>query len=48
MVVDFQHHYTPPELMENIQDAGIIRLDENGDPVIGSIHCLQIFPRICG
>src|SRR5262245_9370047 len=31
MVVDFQHHYTPPELMER-GGAGILRLDENGNP----------------
>ena len=31
MVVDFQHHYTPPELMER-GDAGILRLDEHGNP----------------
>src|SRR5262245_38501103 len=31
MVVDFQHHYTPPDLMER-GDAGILRLDEHGNP----------------
>jgi predicted TIM-barrel fold metal-dependent hydrolase len=31
MIVDFQHHYTPPELMERA-DSGTIRLDENGNP----------------
>src|SRR5262245_51414883 len=31
MVVDFQHHYTPTELMER-GAAGILRLDENGNP----------------
>jgi predicted TIM-barrel fold metal-dependent hydrolase len=30
MIVDFQHHYTPPELMEG--RAGAVRLDENGNP----------------
>ena len=30
MIVDFQHHYTPPELME--KSAGTVRLDENGNP----------------
>jgi len=32
MIVDFQHHYTPPELMERGGDAGTVRLDENGNP----------------
>lgn len=32
MIVDFQHHYTPPELMTR-GDAGILRLDEHGNPV---------------
>ena len=31
MIVDFQHHYTPPELMER-GGAGILRLDERGNP----------------
>ena len=32
MVVDFQHHYTPPELMETGKGDGSLRLDENGNP----------------
>jgi len=32
MIVDFQHHYTPPELMERGEGDGTIRLDENGNP----------------
>jgi predicted TIM-barrel fold metal-dependent hydrolase len=32
MIVDFQHHYTPPELMEHGKDAGSLRLDEHGNP----------------
>ena len=32
MIVDFQHHYTPPELMEQGTDIGALRLDENGNP----------------
>src|SRR3954470_23764054 len=32
MVVDFQHHYTPPELMERGKGDGTLRLDENGNP----------------
>src|SRR5262245_22210950 len=31
MVVDFQHHYTPPELMETGKAGGSIRADENGN-----------------
>jgi predicted TIM-barrel fold metal-dependent hydrolase len=31
MVVDFQQHYTPPELMKG-RDALSVRLDENGNP----------------
>jgi hypothetical protein len=33
MVVDFQHHYTPPELMETGKGDGSLRLDENGNPI---------------
>jgi uncharacterized protein len=32
MIVDFQHHYTPPELMEVGEGDGNVRLDENGNP----------------
>jgi predicted TIM-barrel fold metal-dependent hydrolase len=32
MVVDFHHHYTPPELMETGKGDGSLRLDENGNP----------------
>lgn len=32
MIVDFQHHYTPPELMERGSDSRTIRLDERGNP----------------
>ena len=32
MLVDFQHHYTPPELMEIGKGDGSLRLDENGNP----------------
>jgi predicted TIM-barrel fold metal-dependent hydrolase len=31
MVIDFQQHYTPPELIKN-RDAVSVRLDENGNP----------------
>jgi predicted TIM-barrel fold metal-dependent hydrolase len=32
MVVDFQHHYTPSELMEMGKGDGSLRLDESGNP----------------
>jgi hypothetical protein len=32
MLVDFQHHYTPPELMERGKGDGSLRLDANGNP----------------
>ena len=48
MVVDFQHHYTPPELMETGKGDGGLRLDENGIQIIGSIHCSPIVLRMCG
>ena len=32
MLVDFQHRYTPPELMEIGKGDGSLRLDENGNP----------------
>src|SRR3954470_9304017 len=32
MIVDFQHHYTPSELMESRPGVGTLRLDENGNP----------------
>jgi predicted TIM-barrel fold metal-dependent hydrolase len=32
MVVDFQHHYTPPKLMKGGQNDVSARLDENGNP----------------
>ena len=31
MVVDFQHHYTPPELMETGKGDGTLLLDEAGN-----------------
>lgn len=32
MIIDFQHHYTPPELLGQ-GDVGILRLDEYGNPI---------------
>ena len=33
VIVDFHHHYTPPELMERGAGDGSLRLDENGNPI---------------
>ncbi len=32
MIIDFQHHYTPPELHTGERDAVSVRRDENGNP----------------
>jgi predicted TIM-barrel fold metal-dependent hydrolase len=32
MIIDFQHHYTPPELMERGGAQRTVRVDENGNP----------------
>jgi predicted TIM-barrel fold metal-dependent hydrolase len=32
MIIDFQHHYTPPELQKAAGDAVSVRLDEDGNP----------------
>ena len=32
MIVDFQQHYTPPELLKGDRSAVSVRLDENGNP----------------
>ena len=32
MIIDFQHHYTPPELMEQGSESSTVRLDERGNP----------------
>jgi uncharacterized protein len=32
MIIDFQHHYTPPELYQGDADAASVRLDEDGNP----------------
>jgi hypothetical protein len=31
-IIDFHHHYTPPELMGPSQDGSNVRADENGNP----------------
>jgi predicted TIM-barrel fold metal-dependent hydrolase len=32
VVIDFQQHYTPPELLKGNRNAVTVRLDENGNP----------------
>ena len=32
MIVDFQQHYTPPELLKGSRDAVSVKLDEHGNP----------------
>ena len=32
MIVDFQQHYTPPELLKGNRDAVSVQLDEHGNP----------------
>ncbi len=32
MVIDFQQHYTPPELLKGDRKAVSVQLDENGNP----------------
>ena len=32
MIIDFHHHYTPPELMKGRKDGSTVRLDEKGNP----------------
>src|SRR2546423_14129713 len=32
MIIDFHHHYTPPELMRTGKDGSTVRLDEKGNP----------------
>ena len=32
MIVDLQHHYTPPELLKGGRGVSTIRLDDNGNP----------------
>jgi predicted TIM-barrel fold metal-dependent hydrolase len=32
MIIDFQQHYTPPELLKGERNAVSVRLDENGNP----------------
>ena len=44
MIVDFQHHYTPPELMDNSKDASLTRLNSNQDPILRLTPLLADLP----
>src|SRR5262245_5056937 len=33
MIIDFQHHYTPPQLLKGKKDAVSVGVDENGNPM---------------
>jgi predicted TIM-barrel fold metal-dependent hydrolase len=33
MIIDFQHHYTPPQLMKGRKDAVSVGIDEKGNPM---------------
>ena len=46
MVVDFQHHYTPPELMERGTPAFCASMSM-AIQITSSIRCWPIFPRMC-
>ena len=32
MIIDFQQHYTPPELLKGDRNAVSVQLDQNGNP----------------
>jgi predicted TIM-barrel fold metal-dependent hydrolase len=44
MIVDFQHHYTPPELMDNRKGAILTRLNANQDPILRLTSLLADLP----
>src|SRR5215475_14900610 len=33
MIIDFQHHYTPPSLLKGRKDAVSVGIDERGNPM---------------
>ena len=33
MIIDFQHHYTPPALIKGRKDSVSVGIDENGNPM---------------
>ena len=44
MLVDFQHHYTPPELMDNGKSSILTRLNANQDPMLRLTPLLADLP----
>ena len=44
MIVDFQHHYTPPELMDNSKGSILTRLNANQDPILRLTPLLADLP----
>ena len=42
MIIDFQHHYTPPSLLKGKKDAVSVGIDERGNAFAG-VHR----PRLC-
>ena len=44
MIVDFQHHYTPPELMDNSKGSVLTRLNANQDPILRLTPLLADLP----
>ena len=44
MIVDFQHHYTPPELMDKSKGAILTRLNANQDPILRLTPLLADLP----
>ena len=44
MIIDFQHHYTPPELMDNSKGAILTRLNANQDPILRLTPLLADLP----
>jgi predicted TIM-barrel fold metal-dependent hydrolase len=44
MIVDFHHHYTPPELMENSKGPILTRLNENQVPILRLTPLLADLP----
>jgi predicted TIM-barrel fold metal-dependent hydrolase len=44
VIVDFQHHYTPPELIENSKGLVLTRVNENQDPILRLTSILGDLP----
>jgi hypothetical protein len=48
MLVDFQHHYTPPELMERSKGTVVFASTQTAIQITGSIRYSPILLRMCG